>query len=195
MKLIISPAKSLDFESNVPTSSFSQACFLEQAKIVHKSLVKKTPKQLTQLMNISEKLAQLNWERNQNWIFIQKLGLVETRRYDNEKGKFTLVFLAAPEDLEQAKTKMTPVLELTYNWETEEYSKGRNFGHLAYSVTNIYDACQNLMDSGVTILRPPRDGRMAFIKSPDGISIELLQQKEALAPQEPWASMKNTGEW
>ena len=108
-----------------------------------------------------------NLERSLDF-YCNKLGLVETRRYDNEKGKFTLVFLAAPEDLEQAKTKMTPVLELTYNWETEEYSKGRNFGHLAYSVTNIYDACQNLMDSGVTILRPPRDGRMAFIKSPDG---------------------------
>ena len=106
-----------------------------------------------------------NLERSLDF-YCNKLGLVETRRYDNEKGKFTLVFLAAPEDLEQAKTKMTPVLELTYNWETEEYSKGRNFGHLAYSVTNIYDACQNLMDSGVTILRPPRDGRMAF-KSPD----------------------------
>ena len=127
--------------------------------------------------------------------YCNKLGLVETRRYDNEKGKFTLVFLAAPEDLEQAKTKMTSVLELTYNWKKEEYSEGRNFGHLAYSVTNIYDTCQNLMDSGVTILRPPRDGRMAFIRSPDGISIELLQQKEALAPQEPWASMQNTGEW
>ena len=121
--------------------------------------------------------------------YCNKLGLVETRRYDNEKGKFTLVFLAAPEDLEQAKTKMTSVLELTYNWKKEEYSEGRNFGHLAYSVTNIYDTCQNLMDSGVTILRPPRDGRMAFIRSPDGISIELLQQKEALA------SMQNTGEW
>ena len=135
-----------------------------------------------------------NLERSLDF-YCNKLGLVETRRYDNEKGKFTLVFLAAPDELEQAKTKMTPVLELTYNWETEEYAGGRNFGHLAYSVTNIYDTCQNLMDSGVTILRPPRDGRMAFIKSPDNISIELLQQGDVLAPQEPWASMKNTGEW
>ena len=104
-----------------------------------------------------------NLERSLDF-YCNKLGLVETRRYDNEKGKFTLVFLAAPDELEQAKTKMTPVLELTYNWETEEYAGGRNFGHLAYSVTNIYDTCQNLMDSGVEILRPPRDGRMAFIK-------------------------------
>ncbi len=127
--------------------------------------------------------------------YCNKLGFVETRRYDNEKGKFTLVFLAAPGDLELAKKKLTPVLELTYNWETEAYSGGRNFGHLAYSVTNIYDSCQNFMDLGITILRPPRDGRMAFICSPDGISIELLQQGDALAPQEPWTSMKNTGEW
>lgn len=127
--------------------------------------------------------------------FCDKLGLVETRRYDNEGGRFTLVFLAAPEDLERAKQDKAPLIELTYNWDENEYTGGRNFGHLAYRVDNIYDTCQQLMDKGVTINRPPRDGHMAFIKSPDGISIELLQKGDNLPEQEPWASMANTGSW
>jgi lactoylglutathione lyase len=127
--------------------------------------------------------------------FCNKLGLVETRRSEHEKGRFTLVFLAAPEDLEQAREKQAPLVELTYNWDEHDYDGGRNFGHLAYRVQDIYALCQRLMDKGVTINRPPRDGRMAFVRSPDGISIELLQEGDALAPQEPWASMANTGSW
>jgi lactoylglutathione lyase len=120
--------------------------------------------------------------------YCDKLGLVELRRYDNEKGRFTLIFLAAPGD-EDAQ------VELTYNWDPEEYGEGRNFGHLAYRVDNIYEACQKLMDGGVTINRPPRDGHMAFVRSPDNISIELLQKGESLPSQEPWASMENSGHW
>ena len=124
-----------------------------------------------------------------------KLGLVEVRRTENEKGRFTLVFLAAPADVERAKETKAPLLELTYNWDEHEYSGGRNFGHLAYRVDDIYATCARLMQAGVTINRPPRDGYMAFIRSPDGISIELLQRGEAKAPAEPWASMPNTGTW
>lgn len=120
--------------------------------------------------------------------YCTKLGLVELRRYDEPKGRFTNVFLAAPGD-DSAQ------VELTYNWDPEEYGAGRNFGHLAYQVENIYALCQHLMDKGVTINRPPRDGRMAFVRSPDGISIELLQKGEALAPAEPWLSLPNTGSW
>lgn len=120
--------------------------------------------------------------------FCNKLGLRETRRKDNDKGRFTLVFLAAPGD-EQAE------IELTWNWDPEELSGGRNFGHLAYRVDDIYALCQQLMDQGVTINRPPRDGRMAFIRSPDNISIELLQAGDPLPPKEPWQSMENTGTW
>lgn len=120
--------------------------------------------------------------------YCNKLGLEELRRHESEAGRFTLVFLAAPGD-EDAQ------IELTYNWDPEEYTGGRNFGHLAYRVENIYDLCQHLMDEGVTISRPPRDGRMAFVRSPDNISIELLQAGEALPPREPWASMPNIGEW
>ncbi len=127
--------------------------------------------------------------------FCDKLGLVETRRYDNEKGRFSLIFLAAPHDLENAKENQAPLIELTHNWDESEYTAGRNFGHLAYRVDDIYETCQNLMDKGVTINRPPHDGHMAFIKSPDGISIELLQKGNNLAKQEPWASMQNTGNW
>ena len=127
--------------------------------------------------------------------YCKKLGMIETRRYDNEVGKFTLVFLAAPSDLEKIKQEKSPLLELTYNWDSEEYNSGRNFGHLAFSVDNIYSFCQNLLDQGIIINRPPRDGHMAFIKSPDGISIELLQKGEALPKQEPWISMQNTGSW
>ncbi|WP_412051818.1 VOC family protein [Hoeflea sp. Naph1] len=127
--------------------------------------------------------------------YCNKLGLVEIRRTENEAGRFTLIFLAAPEDKESAEANDAPMIELTHNWDPEEYSGGRNFGHLAYVVDNIYELCQSLMDNGVTINRPPRDGRMAFVRSPDGISIELLQKGESLAPAEPWLSMKNTGFW
>ncbi len=127
--------------------------------------------------------------------YCDKLGLQEVRRYDNEKGRFTLIFLAAPDDVERAKEDKAPLVELTYNWDPEAYDGGRNFGHLAYRVEDIYETCQRLMDGGVTINRPPRDGYMAFVRSPDNISIELLQAGEALPPQEPWASMPNTGEW
>ena len=127
--------------------------------------------------------------------FCNKLGMVETGRHEYAEDRFTLVFLAAPYDEAQAKEKRTAELELTYNWDPEEYSGGRNFGHLAYRVDDIYATCQKLMDAGVTINRPPREGRMAFIKSPDGISIELLQNGEALPVAEPWVSMENTGSW
>jgi lactoylglutathione lyase len=120
--------------------------------------------------------------------YCNKLGLVELRRKASEQGRFTLIFLAAPGD-EDAQ------VELTYNWDPEEYGEGRNFGHLAYLVDDIYATCQKLMDGGVTINRPPRDGHMAFVRSPDNISIELLQKGDALPPQEPWASMKNSGQW
>ena len=127
--------------------------------------------------------------------YCNKLGLVETSRRDDERGRYTLVFLAAPGDLDRAKTTRSPLVELTYNWDEHAYSGGRNFGHLAYRVDDIYATCQALMDKGVTINRPPRDGYMAFIKSPDGISIELLQRGGAKPPQEPWSSMPNTGSW
>ena len=120
--------------------------------------------------------------------YCDKLGLREVRRKEVEAGRFTLVFLAAPGD-EEAQ------VELTYNWDPEEYGEGRNFGHLAYQVDNIYETCQRLMDAGVTINRPPRDGFMAFVRSPDNISVELLQKGDRLPPQEPWASMENTGTW
>ena len=127
--------------------------------------------------------------------YCNKLGLAEVRRYESEKGRFTLVFLSAPKDVEQAKASQAPLVELTYNWDPEDYGGGRNFGHLAYRVDDIYATCQRLVDAGVTINRPPRDGHMAFVRSPDNISIELLQEGEALPPREPWASMENTGEW
>jgi len=127
--------------------------------------------------------------------YCNKLGLKEVDRHDNEKGRFTLVFLAAPEDVERGKKDKAPFIELTYNWDREDYSGGRNFGHLAYRVEDIYALCQKLLDAGVTINRPPRDGRMAFVRSPDGISIELLQRGEALPPQAPWTDMPNTGSW
>ncbi|MBE71901.1 MAG: lactoylglutathione lyase [Thalassospira sp.] len=123
------------------------------------------------------------------------LGMKETRRIESEQGRFTLIYLAPPADVESAKSVKAPELELTYNWDPESYSGGRNFGHLAYEVDDIYALCQKLMDEGVTINRPPRDGRMAFVRSPDGISIEFLQKGESLAPAEPWASMENTGSW
>ena len=127
--------------------------------------------------------------------YCEKLGLQEVNRYDSEAGRFTLVFLAAPGDLESARAGQSPLVEITHNWDPQDYDEGRNFGHLAYRVDNIYTLCSHLMDKGVVINRPPRDGHMAFIRSPDGISIELLQAGESLAPQEPWASMENTGSW
>jgi lactoylglutathione lyase len=127
--------------------------------------------------------------------YCNKLGLVEVSRHDSEQGRFTLVFLAAPEDVELARQRKAPLIEITHNWDPEEYDGGRNFGHLAYRVDDIYALCQRLMDAGVTINRPPRDGHMAFVRSPDGISIELLQAGDALPPAEPWASMPNTGSW
>ncbi len=127
--------------------------------------------------------------------YCDKLGLVELSRYDNDRGRFTLVFLAAPEDVDLARERKAPMVELTYNWDPEDYQGGRNFGHLAYRVDDIYALCQRLADAGITINRPPRDGHMAFVRSPDGISIELLQKGESLAPAEPWASMENTGSW
>lgn len=127
--------------------------------------------------------------------FCNKLGLVEVQRYDSEQGRFTLVFLAAPADAERAATHSSPLLEITWNWDPENYDGGRNFGHLAYRVDDIYAVCQRLYEGGVTINRPPRDGRMAFVRSPDGISIELLQEGAPLAPTEPWLSMPNEGTW
>ena len=127
--------------------------------------------------------------------FCGLLGMVETRRTESAKGRYTNIFLAAADDVEAARETKAPVVELTYNWDPEEYSGGRNFGHLAFAVDNIYDTCQKLMDAGVTINRPPRDGYMAFIRTPDNISIELLQKGERLPDQEPWATMENTGSW
>ena len=127
--------------------------------------------------------------------YCAKLGLVEVNRMENSGGRFTLVFLAAPGDMELARQRNAPLVELTYNWDAEDYQGGRNFGHLAYRVDNIHETCAKLLAAGVTINRPPRDGFMAFIRSPDGISIELLQKGSRLQPVEPWASMPNTGSW
>jgi len=127
--------------------------------------------------------------------FFELMGFVETRRMNNEKGRYTLVFLAASGDAEAARKNQAPLVELTHNWDPEVYSGGRNFGHLAYRVDDVYAICKRLMDAGVTINRPPRDGHMAFIRTPDNISIELIQKGGSLPPAEPWASMPNTGVW
>ena len=127
--------------------------------------------------------------------YVGAFGLQEVRRVENDKGRFTLVFLAAPGDVARAESTKSPLLELTHNWDPETYTGGRNFGHLAYQVEDIYAFCARLREAGVTINRPPRDGHMAFVKSPDGISIEILQKGAAKPPQEPWASMENTGSW
>jgi len=127
--------------------------------------------------------------------YVNKLGLSEVSRSENPGGRYTLVFLCAPGDEAQARQKKAPMVELTYNWDPEDYQGGRNFGHLAYAVDDLYVTCQRLKDAGVIINRPPRDGRMAFVRSPDNISIELLQAGDALPPQEPWASMPNVGVW
>jgi lactoylglutathione lyase len=141
---------------------------------------------MIRISNVEESLA----------FFCGLLGMTEVRRKDSEAGKFTLIFLAAAGDRELAEgSRQAPLLELTHNWEPEEYQGGRNFGHLAYRVENIYETCQRLQDSGVVINRPPRDGYMAFVKSPDGISIELLQAGDPLPAQEPWASMASSGTW
>lgn len=140
------------------------------------------------MVRVSDLDASLDW-------YCNKLGLVEMRRRESEKGRFTLVFLAAPGDVEAAKSSHAPLLELTYNWDPETYTGGRSFGHLAYRVDDIYETCRKLMEAGVTINRPPRDGHMAFVRSPDDISVELLQKGEPKAPAEPWLSMPNTGTW
>ena len=127
--------------------------------------------------------------------YCTKLGLIEVKRTENEQGRFTLIFLAAPDDLKNGELMQGPRLELTYNWDSQPYPEGRNFGHLAYAVDNIYETCQRLKDEGIVINRPPRDGYMAFIRSPDNISIELLQKGGALPPQEPWCSLPNIGHW
>lgn len=127
--------------------------------------------------------------------FFEMLGLNVVRRSDSEKGRYTNVHLAARDDVDAAKSVRAPTLELTYNWDPEAYTGGRNFGHLAFEVADIYETCRTLMENGVTINRPPRDGHMAFVRTPDNISIELLQKGEHLAPREPWASMKNTDSW
>ena len=127
--------------------------------------------------------------------FCNKLGMVEIRRHENEAGRYTLVFLAASDDVASARESAAPTVELTYNWDPEDYTGGRNFGHLAYEVDNIYELCASLQAKGVVINRPPRDGRMAFVRSPDGISLEILQKGKALEPAEPWLSMPNTGKW
>ncbi|WP_430512157.1 VOC family protein [Pannonibacter phragmitetus] len=127
--------------------------------------------------------------------YCNKMGMTEVRRIENEAGRFTLIFLASADDVESGKAHAAPLLELTYNWDPETYTGGRNFGHLAYEVDDIYALCASLMEKGVTINRPPRDGRMAFVRSPDGISIELLQKGAAKEPAEPWSSMPNTGSW
>lgn len=140
------------------------------------------------MVRVSDERASLDF-------YCNKLGMVEIRRYDSEAGRFTNIFLAAPGDADTAADTKAPVLELTYNWDPEDYTGGRNFGHLAFETDDIYALCQQLKDGGVTINRPPRDGRMAFVRSPDGISVELLQKGEALEKAEPWASMENTGSW
>jgi lactoylglutathione lyase len=127
--------------------------------------------------------------------YCNKVGMEELHRFESEEGRFTLIFLAAPGDAGAARSRRAPLLELTYNWDPEDYGGGRNFGHLAFEVDDIYATCQKLRDAGVTINRPPRDGRMAFVRSPDNISIELLQAGDALPAREPWASMTNSGEW
>ena len=127
--------------------------------------------------------------------YCDHLGLTEVSRNDYEGGRFTLVFLAAPNDVARAEEERAPLVELTYNWDPEDYDEGRNFGHLAFEVDNVYETCERLKRAGVTINRPPRDGRMAFVRSPDNISIEILQTGEALPAEEPWVSMENTGHW
>jgi len=159
-----------------------------QIKVIFLKKLEPSMKYLHTMIRISDIDASLRF-------FCDGLGLSEVRRYDSESGRFTLIFLAATDDMETARTQKAPLIELTYNWDPEDYTGGRNFGHLAYRVDDLYALCTRLQDLGITIHRPPRDGHMAFIKSPDGISIELLQSGDALPPSEPWLSMPNTGSW
>lgn len=140
------------------------------------------------MVRVSDLDASLNF-------YCEQLGMVEVKRRESERGRFTLVFLTAPDDRERFQRDEAPALELTYNWDPESYGEGRNFGHLAFAVDDIYQTCQKLMGAGITINRPPRCGRMAFVRSPDNISIELLQKGEPLSPAEPWKSMENSGHW
>jgi len=164
------------------------ALYSEQIKVIFKKNLERSMQYLHTMIRISDIAASLRF-------FCDGLGLSEVRRYDSESGRFTLIFLAATDDMDAARTQKAPLIELTYNWDPEDYTGGRNFGHLAYRVDDIYALCTRLQDLGITIHRPPRDGHMAFIKSPDGISIELLQSGDALPPSEPWLSMPNTGSW
>jgi lactoylglutathione lyase len=164
------------------------ALYSEQIKVISKKNLEPSMQYLHTMIRISNIDASLRF-------FCDGLGLSEVRRYDSESGRFTLIFLAATDDMDAARTQKAPLIELTYNWDPEDYTGGRNFGHLAYRVDDIYALCTRLQDLGITIHRPPRDGYMAFIKSPDGISIELLQSGDALPPSEPWLSMPNTGSW
>ena len=164
------------------------ALYSEQIKVISKKNLEPSMQYLHTMIRISDIDASLRF-------FCDGLGLSEVRRYDSESGRFTLIFLAATDDMDAARTQRAPLIELTYNWDPEDYTGGRNFGHLAYRVDDIYALCTRLQDLGITIHRPPRDGHMAFIKSPDGISIELLQSGDALPPSEPWLSMPNTGSW
>jgi lactoylglutathione lyase len=164
------------------------ALYSEQIKVISKKNLEPSMQYLHTMIRISDIDASLRF-------FCDGLGLSEVRRYDSESGRFTLIFLAATDDMDAARTQKAPLIELTYNWDPEDYTGGRNFGHLAYRVDDIYALCTRLQDLGITIHRPPRDGHMAFIKSPDGISIELLQSGDALPPSEPWLSMPNTGSW
>jgi lactoylglutathione lyase len=164
------------------------ALYSEQIKVISKKNLEPSMQYLHTMIRISNIDASLRF-------FCDGLGLSEVRRYDSESGRFTLIFLAATDDMDAARTQKAPLIELTYNWDPEDYTGGRNFGHLAYRVDDIYALCTRLQDLGITIHRPPRDGHMAFIKSPDGISIELLQSGDALPPSEPWLSMPNTGSW
>ncbi len=145
-------------------------------------------KYLHTMVRVSDLEASLNF-------YCTLLGMKEIQRHDSEQGRFTLIFLAAPEDEDNAKASKSPTLELTYNWDPEDYQGGRNFGHLAFAVDDIYAACERLQAGGVTINRPPRDGYMAFVRSPDNISVELLQAGGALPPKEPWVSAANIGQW
>jgi len=164
------------------------ALYSEQIKVISKKNLEPSMQYLHTMIRITDIDASLRF-------FCDCLGLSEVRRYNSESGRFTLIFLAATDDMDAARTQKAPLIELTYNWDPEDYTGGRNFGHLAYRVDDIYALCTRLQDLGITIHRPPRDGHMAFIKSPDGISIELLQSGDALPPSEPWLSMPNTGSW
>src|ERR1700727_1469434 len=168
-------------------SALDLRAFRLSRKVTHALGGDKTMRYLHTMVRVSDLDAALDF-------YCAKLGLEEVRRTDNEKGRFTLVFLAAPEDQRRSDGD-SPMVELTWNWDEEKYSGGRNFGHLAYAVKDIYALCEKLVAAGVTINRPPRDGYMAFIRSPDGISIELLQDGQPLPPKEPWVSMANIGNW